>query len=317
MQGRCGRRRILRRRALGDAVRQLQHHRESHRARSGDLGHGLLRSEDRVRHHASVRRCVAQADDRSGAGAGEAEAGQPRGDAAGQAAAELRRDRRGAAGHRELRAGRTRGDGQGEHRHLREEGRPRLRLHPEAALDRCHRQLGRPVRLLPLRRSELHPDLPHARSDRLGLGGHDGRQGRPQHQRRAAHRGGRRQGPEVAQAEGDRARQLHRDPRAAPGGALPVADARRAQRARRRRGPQLHERQGARLHAARREGLRRQLHAAQRDRQSRSCGRRRSVRTAWPPSPSPGSRRASSRTCSTTATGRRGRRRSRPGRRRS
>ena len=220
MQGRRGRGRVLRRRAVGDAVCQLEHHGESDRARSGNLGHGLLRPEDRVGDDAPVRRCVAQADDRAGAGAGEAQAGQPRGDAAGQAAAELRRDRRGAAGHRELRAGRARGDGQDQHRHLREEGRPRVGLHPEAALDGRDRELGGAVRLLPLRRGELHPDLPHARPDRLGLGGHDRRQGHPQHQRRAADRGGGRQGLEVAEAEGDRAGQLHRDPRAAAGGAL-------------------------------------------------------------------------------------------------
>ena len=41
-----------------------------------------------------------------------------------------------------------------------------------------------------------------------------------QHQRRAADRSRRRQGAEVAQAARDRARQLHRDPRAAAGGAL-------------------------------------------------------------------------------------------------
>ena len=72
---------------------------------------------------------------------------------------------------------------------------------------------------------------------------------------------------QVAQAARDRARQLHGDPRAASGGALPVADARRLQRPQRRRRPQLHERQAARRDAARRKGVRRQLHAAQRDRQ--------------------------------------------------
>ena len=73
-------------------------------------------------------------------------------------------------------------------------------LHPEAALDRRDRQLGGAVRLLPLRRGELHPDVPHARSDRLGMGGHDRREGRPEYQRRPAHRGGGRQGPQVAKA---------------------------------------------------------------------------------------------------------------------
>ena len=73
------------------------------------------------------------------------------------------------------------------------------------------------------------------------------------------------------------------------------------------RRPQLHERQGARRDQARSEGLRRQRHDPQRRRQSRSCARRRSARTASPRAPSPGSKRASSRTCSTTATGRRSR----------
>ncbi len=194
MQGRRRRGPVLRRRAVGDALCQLQHHRQPHRARSGSVDHRLLRAEDGVGDDAPVRRCVAEADDRAGAGAGQAQAGQPRADAAGEAAAELRRDRCGAAGDRELRSGRARRDGQGQHRHLREEGRARRRLHPEAALDRRDRELRRAVRLLPLRRGELHPHLPHARPDRLGLGGHDRRQGRPQHQRRAADRGRGRQG---------------------------------------------------------------------------------------------------------------------------
>ena len=41
-------------------------------------------------------------------------------------------------------------------------GVARRRLHPEDALDRGARQLGGAVRLLPLRRSEHDPDLPHA-----------------------------------------------------------------------------------------------------------------------------------------------------------
>ncbi len=114
--------------------------------------------------------------------------------------------------------------------------------------------------------------------------------------RRGAHRDRRRQGAEVAEAARDRAGQLHRHPRAAAGGALPVADARRAQRARGGRGPQLHERQGARRDQARREGVRRQRHDPQRDRQpdpAADAGRpRRPGRAAT----SPGSRRAWSRT---------------------
>ena len=65
-------------------------------------------------------------------------------------------------------------DGQGEHRHLREEGRARRRLHPQVPLDRRDCQLGRAVRLPPLRGRQLHPHLPHAGSDRVGLGGTTG-----------------------------------------------------------------------------------------------------------------------------------------------
>ena len=70
----------------------------------------------------------------------------------------------------DVRTGRTRAHGQAERRRLREERRARLRLHPEAALDRRAGELRRAVRLLPLRRGELHPDLPHARRHRLRLG---------------------------------------------------------------------------------------------------------------------------------------------------
>ena len=44
--------------------------------------------------------------------------------------------------------GRARADGEEEHRHLREEGRARRRLHPEAALDAGARQLRGAVRVL-------------------------------------------------------------------------------------------------------------------------------------------------------------------------
>ena len=216
-------------------------------------------------------------------------------------------DRRRAAAGDRVRTGRARAHGEAERRRLREEGRARLRLHPEAALDRRARELRRALRLLPLRRSELHPDLPHARRHRLGLGRHHRAQGHLEDRRRGAHRDRRRQGDEVAQAEGARARQLHGDPRVAAGGALPVADDVRAQRARGRRRAQLHERQGARRHQARPEDLRRQRHDPQRRRQRRSCGRRRSAPKGWPRGRSPGSKRASSRICSTTATGRRSR----------
>ena len=99
----------------------------------------------------------------------------------------------------QLRTGRARPAGQAERRRLREEGRPRRRLHPEAALDRRARELRRAVRLLPLRRGEPDPDLPDAGRHRLGLGRHDRAEGRDA-DRRGGHqrdRGG--QGADVAQ----------------------------------------------------------------------------------------------------------------------
>ncbi len=207
--------------------------------------------------------------------------------------------------------------GQGEHRHLREEGRPRRRLHSQAALDRCHRQLGRAVRLFPLCRGQLHPDLPHARPDRVGLGGHDRGQGHPQHRRRRVDRDRRRQGVDLAQAAGDRAGQLHRHSRTAAGGAVPVPHGRVAQRAAGGRGSQLHERQGTRHHPARARRCSATTSRYAARSATRSCGRRPSARTASPPSRSRGWRRGSSRTSTTTATGRAGRRRNRRGRSRA
>ena len=119
---------------------------------------------------APVRRCVAEVGDRAGAGAGEAAAGQSGADAAGQAAAGLSGDRRRAAAGGRVRTGRARAPGQAERRRLREERRARRRLHPQAALDRRARELRRAVRVLPLRRGELHPDLPDAGRHRIRLG---------------------------------------------------------------------------------------------------------------------------------------------------
>ena len=90
--------------------------------------------------------------------------------------------------------------------------------------------------------------------------------------RRAGHqrdRGG--QGAGVAQAARDRAGHLHRHPRAAPGGAVPVAAARVAQRAPGRGGPQLHERRRARHDEGRTESVRRQRHDPKRHRQQRAA----------------------------------------------
>ena len=58
-----------------------------------------------------------------------------------------------------------------------------------------------------------------------GWAGHDRPEGRDADRRGGDHRDRGRQGAEVAQAAGARTGQLHRHPRAAPGGALPVADA--------------------------------------------------------------------------------------------
>ena len=78
--------------------------------------------------------------------------------------------RRGAAERRQLRPGRTRPDGQAEPRRLPEEGRHRFRIHPEGPPDDLHGQLEGALRLLPVRRGELHPDLPHEGRRRLRLG---------------------------------------------------------------------------------------------------------------------------------------------------
>ena len=120
-----------------------------------------------------VRRCVAEVGDRAGAGAGEAAAGQPRADAAGEAAAGVPADRRRAA------AGGRSSD------------RPSARGMVKQSVDVCEkkgvlgagyipklhwtdalREFRRAVRLLPLRRGELHPDLPHAGRHRIRLGRH-------------------------------------------------------------------------------------------------------------------------------------------------
>ena len=128
---------------------------------------------------ASLKRAIAEAQTLA-----KQRPDNPGADAARQAAAGLRRGRRGAAGGRQLRTGRTRPAGQAERRRLREEGRRRLRLHPEDALDRRARELGRAVRLPPLRRSEPDPDLPDAGRHRIGMGRHDRAEGRDEDRRR-------------------------------------------------------------------------------------------------------------------------------------
>ena len=170
---------------------------------------------------------------------------------------------------RQLRPGRARQDGQAEPRHLPEEGRARLRLHPEDLPDDLQRQLEGAVRLLPVRRGRLHPDLPHQGRRRLGLGGHHRRQG---HLARSTPT----QLTEVAadkaleepEAARDRAGPLHRHPRAARQRAVPVADDGPLQRAH-RRGPgrQLLQRQAAGHDQGRREAVQRRGHDQERHRQ--------------------------------------------------
>ena len=179
----------------------------------------------------------------------------------------LRGRRRAAAGGC-VRAGRARASGQAERRRLREKGRARRRLHPQAALDRCAGEFRRAVRVLPLCRGELHPDVPDAGWDGLRLGRDDRAERRDEDRRRGVVRSRGRQGAEVAQAARHRTRQLHRHPGTSPCGAPAVADAVRAERAAGGGGPQLHERSRARDHEARSEDLRRERHDSQRRRQS-------------------------------------------------
>ena len=142
--------------------------------------------------------------------------------------------------------------------------------------------------LLPVRRGELHPDLPHAGRHRLRLGGPDRPQGHRRLRPGADHRDRGRQGAQVAEAARDRAGRLHRDSRAAARGPLPVAAAHVDGRARRGRGPQLHgEPRGTRQDETRREAVWRQRHhpqpgqpsgaAADADRRRRPRGARRDV----------------------------------------
>ena len=234
-----GRRRggpVLRRRAVGDALRELDDHREPRRARSGSARSrcSSVRSRRRRRRTSSTMRRLKSAIEQAQELA-KRRPDNPELMPLGEAAAGLPADRRRAAGRRRVRAGRARADGQAERRRLREEGRARRRLHPEAALDRCARELRRAVRVLPLRRGELHPHVPHAGRHGLRLGGHDRAEGRLENRRGGAIGSGGGQGAEIAQAARARAGQLHGDPRAAAGGAIAVADAVRAERARRRR----------------------------------------------------------------------------------
>ncbi len=78
------------------------------------------------------------------------------------AAAGLRRRRRGAAVGDRFRSRGARAARPPERRGLREKGRRRRGLHPEAALDGGARELRGTVRLSPVRGSQPDPDVPHA-----------------------------------------------------------------------------------------------------------------------------------------------------------
>ncbi len=190
--------------------------------------------------------------------------------------------RRGAPERRQLRPGRARPHGQAEPRYLPEEGRHRVRLHPQDAPDDVHGELEGTLRLLPVGRGELHPDVPHQGRRRLRLGGLDGHQGHQPDQRRGADRGRLRQGAQEPEAARDRARALHDHPRAARQRAVPLADDRPLQRPHGGRpGRQLLQRQAAGNDEGRREAVQRRVHAARATSATRSCGRRRLAPTAW------------------------------------
>jgi predicted Zn-dependent protease len=86
---------------------------------------------------ARVRRRVAEGDGRRSQRGGAEGARQPQPHAAGERAAGLRPGRRRGASHGGLRPGRARGVGQAVGRHLREERRARVRLHPKAYQTTC------------------------------------------------------------------------------------------------------------------------------------------------------------------------------------
>ena len=234
-QGGRRRSRFQRRRAFRHPLGQFQHHRQPGPVRSAAVRHRAPRAEDRVGLDARVRRRLAEGDGRRSDRGRESGARQPEPPAADQGAAGLHPRRRGAAADGELRPGRARRDGAEERRGLRQDRRARLRLHPEDLPDDLQRQLRGPVRLLPVRGSGPHPDLPHARRQGIGLGRHHRRQGSQPDRSRAHQRGRGEQGGQEPEAARARARALHRHPRVASGGALPVADDRHLQRARRSR----------------------------------------------------------------------------------
>ena len=95
---------------------------------------------------------------------------------------------------------------------------------PKVYQTTCIGQLEGALRLLPVRGGELHPDRTDQGWRRLGLGGDHRRQGHRPDRSGAAHRNRGRQGAEEPEGARARARPLHRHPRAAARGAVPVAD---------------------------------------------------------------------------------------------
>ena len=116
---------------------------------------------------ARTGRRVAEGGGGRGAGGGAESARQPEPRAAREGSAGVRAGRRRRAGDRGLRSGRARRVGQAVDRHLREEGRPRRRLHPQGVPDDLPRELGGAVRVLPVRGDRLHPHLPDGERRRI------------------------------------------------------------------------------------------------------------------------------------------------------
>ena len=170
---------------------------------------------------------------------------------------------------RQLRAGRAREAGEAEHRRLRQARGRRVRLHPEDAPDDLLGQLEGTLRLLPVRRGRVHPDVPDTGRDGLGMGRHHRREGHEPHRRRRADPRGVGEGAQEPQGARARARTLHGDPRATRECPVPVAHDRALHRPRRGkpvRTDLLHRERGGH-DEARGEGLRRRDHDQERRRQ--------------------------------------------------
>ena len=122
-----------------------------------------------------------------------------------------------------------------EPRHLREEGRARLRLHPQGLPDDLHGELEGAVRLLPVCGGELHPDGRTKDGGGSGWAGITGVKDTGLIDPVQLTETRRRQGAQEPEGARARAGPLHRDPRAAARRALPLADDGTVQRAARPR----------------------------------------------------------------------------------